>query len=577
MSILLQNPYGLFALSSLLAVGAIYLFYRQRRPIRVSALFLWEGLDREKAGGRELRPPTSSRSLWLDLLAALLLSLAVAGPALLLDSGAQQVIILDDSLSMQSRNAHHRALSHVQGLVDPDRPPVILLAGPIPRVLVPLGADGADLGPALEQYHPHGKSANLEAAIRLARDLVSGDMDIHLFTDHDRPLIAPPKSLLHLHTLAAAGVNPAFLQARRILDKGEDTLLLTVGGTDRPTPLRVEAKGVELHAEMIPALSEKRQRLTLTLPAGIGAVTCSLAAGNDCLTADSRVTLVPPPNRKPSFAITLADTETAKQVRFALNAAGAQEGRTELLVTSSPTAEGSLITLRLPNPSLQGTTPTFAGPYIIDTAHPLGRDLDLTGIYWSAGSKELDPDHLSLVLAGKRPLLTLSPRGVIALDLLPGKSNITRTPAWPVLFANMVDLCEARKPGLKECNYTPNQPLELVEFPGYHPSEEPPAFIDGEGLSIPVGSLTSANTPPLPGIYRLKDEERIDTPIAVNAIAPGESLTRSLAPLDQNQTLTPPGENHERMAPRSLVWLLALLAAALLLLNLALNRRGGSA
>ena len=74
------NPLGLLALLAIPTVAALHLFRRRFRPRRVSAVFLWNLEDRTPLAGRTRERLLRSPSLWLELLAALALALALAGP-----------------------------------------------------------------------------------------------------------------------------------------------------------------------------------------------------------------------------------------------------------------------------------------------------------------------------------------------------------------------------------------------------------------------------------------------------------------------------------------------------------------
>ena len=88
----LLNPWGLLALASLAVVGVIYLFYQRYRKRSITALFLWEAPKGYHEGGRKISVIRLSRSLLLDLLACLLLALAVAAPAWIGRTGRTAVI-----------------------------------------------------------------------------------------------------------------------------------------------------------------------------------------------------------------------------------------------------------------------------------------------------------------------------------------------------------------------------------------------------------------------------------------------------------------------------------------------------
>ncbi|MFT5150183.1 MAG: Ca-activated chloride channel family protein, partial [Planctomycetota bacterium] len=95
------HPFGLLALLAVPAVVGLHLFRRRFQPRVVSAVFLWDTLDRAAVAGRKREPLHRSASFWCELFAALLLGLAVAGPRGCGVGEAQHlVVVLDASASM---------------------------------------------------------------------------------------------------------------------------------------------------------------------------------------------------------------------------------------------------------------------------------------------------------------------------------------------------------------------------------------------------------------------------------------------------------------------------------------------
>src|SRR6185436_19000211 len=119
-----------------------HLFRRRFAPQRVSALFLWQPLDRSAVAGRRIERLHRSPSFWLELLAAALLGLACAGPRLPWTQPARHLVaVLDGSVSMQAGNsetARARAIAQVRARIAalPRRSCVTLIeSGPAPRIL----------------------------------------------------------------------------------------------------------------------------------------------------------------------------------------------------------------------------------------------------------------------------------------------------------------------------------------------------------------------------------------------------------------------------------------------------------
>jgi hypothetical protein len=99
------NPLGLLGLISLPIILGLHMLRERSKTIPISSLALWKFLEPEVRGSRFQRIPLT----WLlivDLLIALLLSLALAQPRFMINrpvtSMIHHVVIVDNSLSMQS-------------------------------------------------------------------------------------------------------------------------------------------------------------------------------------------------------------------------------------------------------------------------------------------------------------------------------------------------------------------------------------------------------------------------------------------------------------------------------------------
>ena len=114
-------------------------------------------------------------------------------------------------------------------------------------------------------------------------------------------------------------------------------------------------------------------------------------------------------------------------------------------------------------------TQAFLGPFLLDTDHPVTRDLGLEGVVWSAVT---DPDRLDawargadavLASAGEVPLLTWrgGDAAEIGLNLDAARSTLTGGVAWPVLMSNVVQARAAARPGIQPVNVPAGAPVTL--------------------------------------------------------------------------------------------------------------------
>ncbi len=95
------NPLGFLALLALPAIFAIHFLQRESRRVVTSTLFLLEQLAPESAQGRRFERLRNSAPLWLQIIAALLVTWLLVQPRWLLRQSTHRVVIvLDSSISM---------------------------------------------------------------------------------------------------------------------------------------------------------------------------------------------------------------------------------------------------------------------------------------------------------------------------------------------------------------------------------------------------------------------------------------------------------------------------------------------
>ena len=193
----LLAPAGLAALVALPAIVALY-FLRRRNPPRViGSLLLWTGARAQVLRGRPWERFRPTTSLWLQLLAAAALAMALAYPACV-HTGSQSgqlVIVLDASASMGATDGSPRrwddaidaALSAIEGAPDGAQS-AILVAGVNARLVEPLTTDRGALRGQLESLRRQGPDEGpgaIQQTILLGFQLAGADKEkqVVLLTD----------------------------------------------------------------------------------------------------------------------------------------------------------------------------------------------------------------------------------------------------------------------------------------------------------------------------------------------------------------------------------------------------------
>ena len=156
----------------------------RRREVRISAVYLWEELLRERRSTFGMSRLLRSLLLLLQILGIAALTLGLADPFARLPSTKEGdiVLVLDASASMRSLSkgeerfaqARELALDLVQRL-HPNSEMAIIYANSHPTLRVPFTADRTLLKQALDGLSPTDEPGNLAKAVQLGRSLLGGE------------------------------------------------------------------------------------------------------------------------------------------------------------------------------------------------------------------------------------------------------------------------------------------------------------------------------------------------------------------------------------------------------------------
>lgn len=468
-------PLGLLALLAVPVIVALHMFRRRYPPRTVAGLFLFAPDARVAASGRRRARLIRSASLWLEIAAATLLSLWLAGPRFL-DLGAPPhlVVVLDDSASMgavghEGVSAASRARARVRAQLDElgrDTLVTLIATGPRPRLLLGPAARAPLAGAVLDAWQPLLPWHDQAPALDLGRELGDEGASLLFVTD------AAPAEAPRGFTLVAVGEardNAALVHARRVaLADGErlfvDATAYAAAPVTRTLRVVSPADGrvlAERAAELVP---DRLARFEVDLPVGTGQVEVRLEA--DALAIDDAFVLLPEPRPKVAVAVSMsADVAAALELEAALRALadrielGSGEAA-DLSIGEVARAGGAAVQVVV----VPGAEPVeaFLGPFLYERRHPVLRGLTFDGVIWSAGATA--PEGRPLVFVGERALLTESVFGErtrFVLNLAPGRSNFATSPDWPILLSNLVDFARGKLPGPVRVNLRSG---ELIEW-----------------------------------------------------------------------------------------------------------------
>jgi Ca-activated chloride channel homolog len=467
-------PLGLLALLAIPAIVAIHLFRRRFPPRPVAGLFLWQVVQQTPQGGGKVTRLPITASLIFECLAALALALILAGaritPASVND---HLVILLDDSASMAAVNAQNqsprdRAARRIVDEVERFGRGVrvtLIQSGERPAVLAGPAALALETRPALDKWKPQAQHHSLALGLRLARELAGKTGRILVFSDE------PPESEMAGVQWIAVGEplgNVGIIGAQRSLspDEGKGTISLTLGNSSTESTkrqLRLMAAGKDLLTQEI-TVPPRVSSLNLPLPSGLPAVTVALS--NDALQRDNEVVLVEPrpqivsiDNRLPKGRGKDALDRGLRSIAGLTRSDHAQLvfGPADLLDPPPEPGTWRVGFGRAPARLLTSGKPQdLIGPFIPEKRHPLLLGTTLAGVVW-AGALPVSLSAVHPILSsGNQPLIGLlgpRPDDGILFNLDLDQTNLPRTPDWPILISNVVELRRQNLPGPERWNY----------------------------------------------------------------------------------------------------------------------------
>lgn len=474
MSFFFANPVGFWALLSLPAILAVHLFQRRARRLMIATSFLLEHRGQESKAGRRLSFWRNSWAFWLQLLAALLLSLLLAQPRWIQTDSQQQVaLVLDGSASMQAFapaakaaareviGAATRAAARTEWLLRDSRPDADRLYG---------GHDRAVLEKALDDWIPVATAHPIERALQAARLAVGREGRVIFITDHE-PVALPGGVELVAVGEPTANVGIAGVRVRR---EGGQPIWQAVVRNYSTTPEtrawwvalssgRTESRTLQMAPGAVQTLSGR-------FPEGLTELTLHLEA--DALPVDDRVPVVVPQSKPLSYRLfgdSGVDAILGPILRR-MEAVG--------LASGEPGADFALVASRgrveerpdIPHAIVIGGGPAqggLANPSTLTERHPLVEGLSFDGlIITHADAQPFTPDEAATVLVWDReePLIFLEPHGQgqrLVFNFYADGSNLDRLPAFVVLVHRFVERIRLHKLAAWRENFELAQTLPL--------------------------------------------------------------------------------------------------------------------
>jgi hypothetical protein len=536
-------PLGLLALLALPAIIALHLFRNRLPEKRVAGLFLFPGTAVASDGGRKRTRLLHSTSLWLECLIALLLALWLAGFTFGDLLPRHVVLVVDDSASMGAVATRDRADRVLQELCDGlaiDDELTIVLTGNPSQVVVGPRATPDRLLTWMARWQPTKPRHSVQSALDLGREIAGHSGELILLTDEE-PL--DPCTDLRLICCGSAVPNAALSFVQRISEDGLDRVSVTIigYGTVRAAEL-VVAAGSNVLARVPVELPKNggEVQVEVSVPQAEQILRIELSA--DALAIDNVGWLVPTKDRIVSVCDRLSahERERLELSRvFEAMTHWRQESdpsRAQVTLQSSPSTP-SAGQIELVMGASAGDALVHKSPFILDRSHPLLSGIEMEGIHWLSGSRSL-PGQV-LVASGSKVLISseATQQGTrIWCDVDGRAGNFVRSPDWPILFANVLEVARRQVPGCRsehlrigdELFYRCREPREPIEVRGP----------DGSQLAAGTGGLSMIVRQP--GLYRVLTrspdvaiERRELAQVAVRFQDPAESDLRRQTAIDR--------------------------------------------
>jgi hypothetical protein len=587
---LITYPLALIGLVAIPALIAIYLLRNRFRRQQVSSLMLWVDARAAREGGTRVRRLQMPLLFLLELLAILLLVLAASDPQMRMKQGTRPlVVVLDDSFSMLAggdRSPRDLALKALADELHRHLPYSIrfILAGERPQVLGEPVHDAARALELAKTWRCHAPAARLDQAMSLGAELGGELALILVLTDHPPPRgVVPEKGRLQWWSFGKKRTNLAIVNAARTYREGADRCLLEVANlseSNQRTVLIVEPVegGKELRRTMLQLDAGATQRLVMQFPDGTPAIRARI--DDDDLAIDNAVVLQPMPAHLVRTEVRILDRRVRdpleKAIRSARNAdLGAD--RPELVFTDRIDETGVPENRWQVQFLAEKEATAYAGPFVLDRAHPLTEGLSLKTAVWGAG-KDKALDGAPVVMAGNVPLVgdieTPIPGGGARHDLRirfrPDLSTLQSSPDWPILIWNILNWRASALPGLSRHNVRLGEQV-LLTLPSYHDSVEvrPPGesartvSVKGRQLALRADEV---------GVWEITAGRMIHR-FAVNALQQDESDLRKCSTERVGDWLD---ETSLRLEYRSISWVLLVLLLGVACVHLLLMARPSS-
>ena len=588
------TPLGLLALLAIPAIVAIHLF-RRRFPVRsIAGLFLW-GVIRQtpEGGGRITRLPIT-RSLILECVAALTLALILAG-ARISPAGVSQhlVVLLDDSASMAASatagdsprdRAVRRVLAEL-GRLRAGARITLIRSGDRPAILAGPASYIVEARPALDAWMPEAPHHSMALGLRLARELAGRTGTLMVMSD----MPAAPRGEEHFEggvwvALGDRVDNVGITAAQRTTapEDNRSVVSLTMASNMSAATTRrlsVHAGDNEVLARDL-SVPPGASSLTLPIPAGLPAVRVALSEDglrrdNDVMLAEPRARIVAIDNQLPEGRGRDAVMRALDAVSGVTRSASGHLTFIDAAALDQPsTTDVWRIGFGRPSPTwvAPGEPKDFVGPFVLEKRHPLLLGMTLGGVVWTGAAPIASGVVRPIVSTGDQVLAgiatgpTFAGRTAILLNIDLDRTNLIRSPDWPILISNLVEMRRQQLAGPERWNYRSGEWVRV------RLDRDPKAQLrfrcGAVERTLPAGRLIEFIAPSPGGLLQILDGDEVLFEIGVNFLDEMETALSDRSTGDSGAIGEVAGLRGETsVAFDPLFWILLAIGATAMLLN----------
>jgi hypothetical protein len=220
----------------------------------------------------------------------------------------------------------------------------------------------------------------------------------------------------------------------------------------------------------------------------------------------------------------------------------------------------------------KGEPKDFIGPFVLEKRHPLLQGMTLGGVVW--------PGAMPLAAGAVRPLVSAGDQGLVGMIESAGsrsepailfnldldRTNLIRSPDWPILISNLIEMRRQALAGPERWNYRVG---EWVRVRLARDPTGPLRFRCGAvERALPAGRLLEFIAPSPGGLLQILDSDEVLFELGANFLDESETNLRNKSTADVGAPAEVTGLRAERgQASDPLFWLLLAIGGTAIVAN----------